>query len=62
MMNKKYITVVFEYDEGAELPKKLTKAFADNAEFEDSKITAVSLEDEFSRIETLEKELEESSY
>jgi len=40
----KYLTVVFEYENGAELPKKLIKAFADNSKFEDVKILAASHE------------------
>ncbi|HHP0488785.1 TPA: hypothetical protein ACRZ4F_005199 [Vibrio harveyi] len=49
----KFITVVFKYEEGAELPKKLTKAFAEQLPFEDADITAISLEDEISRAERL---------
>lgn len=50
------MTVVIKYEEGAELPKKLTKAFAENGLFEDAEITAISLEDEISRVEQLEAE------
>ena len=50
----KFMTVVIKYEEGAELPKKLTKSFAENTQFEDAKITAISLEDEISRVEELE--------
>jgi hypothetical protein len=50
------MTVVFKYEGGAELPKKLTKAFAENGQFEDTEITAISLEDEISRVEQLEAE------
>ena len=52
----KFMTVVIKYEEGAELPKKLTKAFAENGQFEDAEITAISLEDEISRVEQLEAE------
>lgn len=52
----KFMTVVFKYEESAELPKKLTKAFADKGQFEDAEITAISLEDEISRVEQLEAE------
>lgn len=52
----KFITVVFKYEEGAELPKQLTKAFAENGQFEDAEITTISLEDEISRVEQLEAE------
>jgi hypothetical protein len=55
-MKKRFITVVFEYQEGAGLPSKLTKAFAsDSRNFEDVKISAVSMEDEISRAEELEE-------
>ncbi|WP_157733323.1 hypothetical protein [Vibrio anguillarum] len=52
----KFMTVVIKYEEGAELPKKLTRAFAENVPFEDAEITAISLEDEISRVEQLEAE------
>lgn len=56
-MEKKYLTVVFEYNQGAKLPQELTAAFAsDSMEYRDTKITAVSLEDEISRVERLEAE------
>jgi hypothetical protein len=51
-----FMTVVIKYEEGAELPKKLTKAFAENVQFEDVEITAISLEDEISRVEVLEQD------
>ncbi|ELI5720930.1 hypothetical protein RRK67_004057 [Vibrio fluvialis] len=51
----KFMTVVIKYEEGAELPKKLTKAFAENGQFEDAEITAISREDEISRVEELEQ-------
>jgi hypothetical protein len=59
----KFMTVVIKYEEGAELPKKLTKAFAENGQFEDAEngqfedaeITAISFEDEISRVEELEQ-------
>jgi hypothetical protein len=50
------MTVVFEYEEGAEFPSKLTKAFAGSGLFEDAEITAISSEDEISRVEQLESE------
>lgn len=49
-----FMTVVIKYHEGAELPQKLTKAFTGNGQFEDAEITAISLEDEISRVEELE--------
>jgi len=53
-MTKKYITVVFEYEQGATLPKELTEAFKIGSEYKDTLITAVSLEDEISRVDKLE--------
>jgi hypothetical protein len=53
------MTVVFEYEDGAELPAELTSAFkTDSMIYRDTKITAISLEDEISRVERLEIELE----
>ncbi|HAS6318151.1 TPA: hypothetical protein I7233_20530 [Vibrio vulnificus] len=51
----KFMTVVFKYEEGAELPKQLTKAFTENGQFGDAEITAISNEDEISRVEELEE-------
>jgi hypothetical protein len=56
-MSKKYITAVFEYEDGAELPTQITAAFAKNEAFHGVKITAVSLEDEIFRVEQLENQL-----
>lgn len=57
-MMKKYLTVLLEYDDGAELPQEITKAFASDArDFKDTKVIAVSTEDEFARLETLEERL-----
>jgi hypothetical protein len=53
-MDKKYMTVVFEYSDGAELPQEITKAFCGDGSYKDTTITAVSLEDEVSRVELLE--------
>ena len=50
------MTVVIRYEPGAELPKQLTKAFAESVSFEGVEITAISLEDEISRVEQLEAE------
>jgi len=60
-MSRKCITVVFEYDDGAKLPLKLTEAFAKNEAFQDVKISAISLEDEITRVEQLEAQLSERS-
>lgn len=55
----KFMTVVFEFEEGAELAKKITSAFqSDSMMYEDAKITAVSMENEISRAERLEFDLE----
>lgn len=51
----KFMTVVFKYKSGAEFPKKLTKAFAESGQFEDTEITAISNEDEISRVEEFEE-------
>lgn len=53
-MKKQYLTAVLEYEEGAKLPSKLTAAFAEGGKFEDVKITAMSREDEITRVEKLE--------
>jgi len=56
-MTKKYMTVVFEYEEGANLPMNLTTAFSSyDKKYEDTTIKAISLEDEISRVEQLEME------
>lgn len=58
-MKKRYLTAVFEYEEGAELPKAITDAFkSDSMMYKDAKVTAVSLEDDISRCEQLESQLE----
>ena len=55
---EKYITVVFEYEQGASLPKELFKAFAtEDRVYKDTQITGVSTEDEFVRVENLEAQL-----
>ncbi|EKA5635908.1 hypothetical protein OKZ62_001812 [Vibrio navarrensis] len=51
----KFMTVVFKFERGAQLPQKLTKAFAESKPFEDAEITAVSFEDEIRRVEQLEE-------
>lgn len=49
-----FMTVVIKYEDGAELPKKLTKAFI-SGKLEDAEVTAISQEDEISRVEELEQ-------
>ncbi len=57
-MDKKYITVVFEYEQGTKLLQALTTAFSsDSRIYIDAKITAVSMEDEITRCEQLETEI-----
>lgn len=51
-----FMTVVIKYESGAELPKKLTKAFTESVHFDDVEITGISFEDEISRVEQLEAE------
>lgn len=53
-MTKEYITVVFEYEQGDSLPKELSRAFSVDGKYKDTVITAMSCEDEISRVETLE--------
>ncbi len=51
---EQFMTVVFKFQEGASLPKKLTKAFCSDSKYEDVEITAISCDDEISRVEQLE--------
>lgn len=54
---KKYMTVVLEYEPGENCPKvinEITGAFADEKPFLGARVTAISLEDEISRVEQLE--------
>lgn len=53
---KKYLTVVFEYDQGAKLPQELLEVFRTHCQYQDITITAVSLEDEITRNEQLEED------
>jgi hypothetical protein len=49
-MTKKYMTVVFEYEEDARLPKDLLTAFGSNdMAYQDTVITAISIKDQVSR-------------
>jgi len=58
-MTKQYVTAVFEFEDGAVFPSKLTSAFASGGQFEDVQITAMSREDEITRVEKLEEQVEE---
>lgn len=60
VMSKKYMTVLLEYEPLADLPRQITQAFCDNSTINGAKIVAVSLEDEFKRIEELEELLSDS--
>lgn len=51
---KKYLTVVFEHDGQSDFIAKLSEAFANDVDFEGCRITAMSLEDEISRVEKFE--------
>lgn len=58
-MDKRYLTVVFEYEDGAVLPKELTEAFASKTGiYEDTRVVSVSMEDEITRAENLENQLD----
>ncbi len=49
-----FMTVVLKFKKGATLPKKLTQAFREDSKYEDVEITAISCDDEISRVEQLE--------
>lgn len=53
---KKYLTVVFEHDGNSKLVSELLDNFCnlDGVDYRDTKITAISTEDEISRIESIE--------
>lgn len=51
---KNFMTVVFQYDDGAEYPQKLMKAFQENVNVEDTKISAISLSAEITKVEQFE--------
>ncbi|MDA0155479.1 MULTISPECIES: hypothetical protein [Vibrio] len=53
---EQFMTVVFKFQEGASLPKKLTQAFCADSKYEDVEITAISCDDEISRVEQLESD------
>ncbi len=53
--NPKHMTIAIKYDAGAELPSKLSEAFAEQKKYEGLEITALSLENEFVRLEELEE-------
>jgi hypothetical protein len=58
-MAKKYMTVVIEYENGAKTPLEFTQAFStEDSKYGDSRITAISMEDQISRVEQLEQSLE----
>ena len=47
----KFMTVVIQYEDDAELPSKLTEAFKNDQNYKGAKVTAISLEDEIAKIE-----------
>mgnify|MGYP006909077027 CR=1 FL=1 len=53
-----FITVVFKCASDSELRKEITSAFCSDGAYKDAVITAVSFEDEISRVERLEADLE----
>lgn len=57
---EQFMTVVFKFQEGASLPKKLTQAFCADSKYEDVEITAISCDDEISRVERLEADCKNS--
>lgn len=56
-MAKQYFTAVFEYEGEAPFLKEITTAFKDGVEFNGVRVTGVSLEDEMTRVEQLEEQL-----
>lgn len=53
-MPKKYITVVFEYVDGARLPMDITEAYKSETMRYQDVVVAVSLENEITRVEKFE--------
>lgn len=51
-MATNYLTVVFEYENGAELPEKITSAFVENEDFHGAKIKTMSRGNEKSKNQT----------
>jgi hypothetical protein len=53
----KVMTVVLKGPAGSDLRQKVLAAFKDNKPFMGAQITAISLEDEITRVEKLEEQL-----
>lgn len=53
-MDNQYITVVFKCNPTSEVRTSILKAFKDDRRYGDAEITAVSLEDEITRLEQFE--------
>lgn len=64
MTNKKYMTVVFEYEDGAVFPLDMTEAFAslDRKVADKTKISAIGMEDVYSILENLEEDEEIATF
>lgn len=55
-MKEKEMTVLFHYNSSNKFISEVMKAFAENKELHGVDVVAVSLEDEFARVEELENE------
>lgn len=59
MSNKKSTTIVFQHDSDSLIIKDMLNAFKeDESDYADARITAVSLENEISRVELLENAID----
>lgn len=60
MTDKKYMTVVFEYEAGAVFPLELTEAFSrkDRKIADKTRISSIGMEDAYSILETYEEDEE----
>jgi len=57
MSDKKYLTIVFEYESGSKTVLEMSKCFG--GEYGDTVITAMSTDDLVTRFEELEEKLED---
>lgn len=53
-MDDEYVTVVFKCDRQSKVRTSILEAFKDDRRYGDAEITAVSLEDEITRLEQFE--------
>lgn len=60
MTNKKYMTVVFEYEDGAVFPLDMAEAFSslDRKIADKTYVSAIGMEDAYSILETYEEDEE----